>query len=146
MLNQSREHRSVLDAIADWVKRYREAIGLRNEMANCTAEQVAVIARDMGLSSGELLSITAKGPHAADELPRLLRALGVDPQKLGSKDPGTMRDLQRICITCGHKGRCQHDLARGTVASQYHNYCPNAIALDALFHENRRTSSEPRKI
>ena len=70
MLNQSREHRSVLDAIADWVKRYREAIGLRNEMANCTPEQVAVIARDMGLSPEELLSITAKGPHAADELPK----------------------------------------------------------------------------
>jgi len=146
MLNQSREHRSVLDAIADWVKRYREAIGLRNEMANCTAEQVAVIARDMGLTPGELLSITAKGPHAADELARLFRALGVDPQKLGSEDPNTMRDLQRICITCGHKGRCQHDLARGTAARQYHNYCPNAIALDALFHENRRTSSEPREI
>jgi hypothetical protein len=70
MLNQSREHRSVLDAIADWVRRYREAIGLRNELANCTSEQVAVIARDMGISPGELLSITAKGPHAADELPR----------------------------------------------------------------------------
>ena len=103
MINQSHEHHGVLDAIADWVKRYREAIGLRSEMANCTPEQVAVIARDMGLSPVELLSITAKGPHAADELPRLLRALGVDPQKLASDDPGTMRDLQQICVTCGQK-------------------------------------------
>ena len=81
MINQSHEHHGVLDAIAR-VKRYREAIGLRSEIANCTPEQVAVIARDMGLSPAELLSITAKGPHAADELPRLLRALGVDPQSL----------------------------------------------------------------
>jgi hypothetical protein len=106
-------------------------------MANCTPEQVAVIARDMGLSPGELLSIAAKGPHAADELPKLLRALGVDPQKLATEDPGMMRDLQRICVTCGHKGQCQHDLASGTAASHYREYCPNAISLDELFHGNR---------
>jgi hypothetical protein len=77
MINRSHDHRTVLDAIANWVKKYREAIGLRNELANCTPEQVALIARDMGLSPGELLSVIAKGPHAADELPKLLRALGV---------------------------------------------------------------------
>jgi len=48
-----------------------------------------------------------------------------------------MRGLQRICITCGHKGQCQHDLAKGTAANQYHDYCPNALSLDTLFHENR---------
>ena len=138
MINRSHEHRTVLDAIANWVKKYREAIGLRNELANCTPEQVALIARDMGLSPAELLSVTAKGPHAADELPKLLRALGVDPQKLASEDPATMRDLQRICVTCGHKGQCQHDLATGKAAWHYRDYCPNAISLNALFHENRR--------
>ena len=137
MINPSHEHRTVLDAIANWVKKYREAIGYDNELANCTPEQVALIARDIGLGPGELLSVTAKGPHAADELPKLLRALGVDPQKLASKDPATMRDLQRICVTCGHKGQCRHDLATGTAASHYRDYCPNAISLDALFHENR---------
>src|SRR5271169_3877502 len=48
MINRSNEHHSVLDAIANRVKKYREAIGLRNELANCTPEQVALIARDMG--------------------------------------------------------------------------------------------------
>ena len=138
MINQSHEHRTILDAIANWVKRYREAIGLRNELSNCTPEQVALIARDMGLSPGELLFVAAKGPHATDELPKLLRALGVDPQKLASEDPATMRDLQRICVTCSHKGQCQHDLATSTAARHYRDYCPNAISLDALFHENRR--------
>jgi len=135
MSNHSHEHHhTVLDAIANWIKKYREAVGLQNELANCTPEQVAVIARDMGLSPGELLSISAKGPHAADELPKLLRALGVDPQRLVSEDPARMRDLQRICITCGHKGRCQHDLAAGTITGHYHDYCPNAISIDALFN------------
>jgi len=33
--------------------------------------------------------------------------------------------------------REQHDLARGTAASHYREYCPNAISLDALFQDNR---------
>ena len=137
MNQQGHDHRGILDAIATWVRNYREAIGLRNEMANCTPEEVAAIARDMCLTSEELLSVTAKGPQAANELPRLLRVLGVDPDKLASQDPGMMRGLQRICITCGHKGQCRHDLAKGTAASHYRDYCPNAISLDALFHDNR---------
>jgi len=139
MINSNDEHHSVLDAIASWVKKYREAVGLRNELANCTPEQVALIGRDIGLSPGQLLSVAAKGPHAADELPRLLRALGIDPQKLASEDFAMMRDLQRICVTCGHKGQCRHELAAGTAASHYRDYCPNAISLDALFHGRRIT-------
>jgi transcriptional regulator with XRE-family HTH domain len=126
-------HRSVLDAIAGWVRNYRQAVGLRSELANCTAEEVAQLARDVGLSAEELMSIATKGRHAADELPKLLRALGVDPQKLASDDPSTMRDLQRICIHCGHKGECRHDLAAGTAAGSYRDYCPNAMSIKALF-------------
>jgi transcriptional regulator with XRE-family HTH domain len=137
MSNHTYEHRTVapiLDAIANWVKKYRQAVGLRGELANCKAEEVARIARDIGLSPEELLFFANKGPHAADELPKLLRALGVDPQKLASDDPAIMRSLQRICITCDHKNQCQHDLAAGMAASHYRDYCPNAMSLDALFH------------
>jgi transcriptional regulator with XRE-family HTH domain len=137
MSNHPHEHRTVepiLDAIANWVRRYRQAVGLRGALANCGAEEVARIARDIGVSPDELIFIANKGPHAADELPKLLRALGVDPQKLASDDPVIMRSLQRICISCGHKNQCQHDLAAGTAASHHRDYCPNAMSLDALFH------------
>jgi uncharacterized protein YjiS (DUF1127 family) len=137
MSNHTQEHRTVapiLDAIANWVKKYRQAVGLRGELANCGAEEVALIARDIGVSPEELRFAASKGPHAADELPKLLRALRVDPQKLASDDPAIMRSLERICISCGHKNQCQHDLAAGTAASHYRDYCPNAMSLDALFH------------
>jgi hypothetical protein len=75
---------------------------------------VAAIARDIGVSTQELEFITSKGPNAAAELPKLLRALGVDPQKLPSDRRTTIRDLQRLCITCGHKAQCRHELASGT--------------------------------
>ena len=92
----------------------------------------------------ELLFAVSKGPHAADELPKLLSALGVDPQKLSSADPALMRSLQRICITCGHKDQCQHNLAAGTAAGHYRYYCPNAVSLDALFQRND-SAVAPRK-
>jgi uncharacterized protein YjiS (DUF1127 family) len=137
MSKHTQEHRTVepiLNAIANWVKKYRQAVGLRGDLANCGADEVALIARDIGVSPEELRFAASKGPHAADELPKLLRALGVDPQKLASDDAAIMRSLERICISCGHKNQCQHDLAAGTAASHYRDYCPNAMSLDELFH------------
>ena len=85
MSNYTYEHRTVkpiLDAIANWVNKYRHAIGMEGDLARCGAEEVALVARDIGVSPGELIFIANKGPHAADELPKLLSALGVDPQSL----------------------------------------------------------------
>ena len=64
MSDPSGEHSTVgslFGAIADWVTRYRQAIGLKRELANCGAEEVAAMARDIGLSAQELEFITAKG-------------------------------------------------------------------------------------
>ena len=129
--NQRAGH-SVFNAIASWVNKYREAVSARAEFANCGTDEVANIARDVGVSPKELLYITNKGPHAADELSRLLRALGVDPQKLRSADPALMRSLERVCLTCGHKDQCRHNLSAGTAAGHYQYYCPNASSLKAL--------------
>jgi hypothetical protein len=133
------EHRTlkpILQAIASWVKKYRDAIGHQNELAGCGPEDVALIARDIGMSPNELIYVANKGPHAADELPRLLRALGVDPQKLKTIDPALRRSLQRICISCANKNQCQHNLAMGTAADNYRDYCPNAMSLDELFQSS----------
>jgi hypothetical protein len=136
MNNPVNEHspiESIFGAIANWVTKYRQAAGIRRELAKCGPEEVAAIARDIGLSTKELEVIASKGPNAADELPKLLRALGVDPQKLPSDRNKTLRDLQRICITCSHKAQCKHELAAGTAANRYRDYCPNAISIDELF-------------
>jgi len=141
--NEVHEHHGVgpiLAAIANWVRQYRRAIGLRGELAECPPEEVARIARDIGVSPQELKFFVNKGPQAADELPKLLLALGVDPKKLASNEPDTMRDLQRLCITCGDKSQCRHDLAAGTAASHYRDYCPNAISIAALLQAKAKTA------
>jgi len=125
---------AIFEAIANWVAKYRAAIGLREELAHCGAEEVGRIANDIGLTSEEFVSLASKGTQAADQLPRLLRELGVDPEEFASIDPGTMRGLERICITCGHKNKCERDLAAGTAAQgSYIDYCPNAKSLNAIF-------------
>ena len=90
------------------------------------------IARDLGLSVSDLRGLAAKGPGAAETLQKMLLALSVDPQSLAKADPAVMRDLQRLCMVCGQKGRCQHELARGTAAEHFREFCPNAYTLDAV--------------
>jgi hypothetical protein len=123
---------SVLNAIAQWMKKYRYARGVRNEMMNCTPEDVARIARELRINPNELATLAKKGPNAADLLQKLLVALGVDAKSLEHDDPLVMRDLQRLCTTCGEKRQCEFDLANGVSADNFRDYCPNAFTLDAL--------------
>jgi pyrroloquinoline quinone (PQQ) biosynthesis protein C len=122
----------ILGAIADWVKKYRYAAGLRNELAQCGPEEVAHTARELGLSSRDLYRMARKGPNAADLLQKMLLALGVSPQKLALEDPLIMRDLQRLCIMCGQKKQCRHELVAGTAGKNFRDFCPNAFTLEAL--------------
>jgi hypothetical protein len=102
------------------------------------SEDVRQIANDLGISVGELRTMSAKNPHAADLLVRMLTALSVDSEALARRDPATMRDLQRLCTSCGHKGRCAHELAEGTAAEHFQSFCPNAFTLDALLKSKER--------
>ena len=66
---------------------------------------------------------------------KMLIALRVDPHALVSTDPAVMRDLQRLCVVCSQKGRCEHELAKGTASEHFREFCPNAFTLDALFNK-----------
>jgi hypothetical protein len=130
----------VLDVIAGWINRYRHMNGAHNELGQCTQNDLIRIAKDLGLSVNELRGLATKGPGAADVLQKMLLALSVDPKALAEADPAVMRDLQRICILCSQKGRCQHELTEGTAAEHFREFCPNAYTLDALFKQKERPS------
>jgi hypothetical protein len=122
----------VLSEIARWVTRYRETFAPRNELNNCSPQEVAGIARDLKIGAAELKSLARKGPDAAGSLRNLLLALGVNPDELERGDPAVMQDLQRLCATCGYKRKCEFDLAAGAAVDKFKGYCPNAFTLDAL--------------
>jgi hypothetical protein len=122
----------VLSAIASWVNHYRESAGLRDEFGQCDPAEVAQIAKDLNIPAAELRMLAAKGPGAADALHQMLLALKVDEAALKQHDPAVMRDLQRLCATCGHKQQCAHEIDVGTAAKNFHEFCPNAYTLDTL--------------
>lgn len=132
----------VLNSIADWVNHYRDSTGQGIGLSRCDSAEVNQIANECGLSAAELRSLASKGPHSADLVTKMLLALGVDPKALAEKDPLVMRDLQRLCTTCGHKGQCAHDLADGTAKDHFHEYCPNSFTLDALFAGKDKTAAQ----
>lgn len=123
---------AVLAAIAVWVMKYRYALGLRNEKMKCRPEDVEQQARELNVQPDELASLADRNPQSAALLEKLLLALGVEPGKLKHANPLIMRDLQRLCIACVAKRRCEHELAEGTAAENFRDFCPNAFALDAL--------------
>ena len=126
----------MLDTVAGWFRRYRSVRDSRNDFGQCDAAEVSKIAKDLGLPANELRGLSAKGSGAATAVSRMLRALSMDPAALAGGDPATMRDLQRTCILCSEKGRCRHELADGTAARHYREFCPNAYTLDALLKQN----------
>jgi hypothetical protein len=113
---------------------------VHDELGQCTQDDVIRIAKDLGVSVSDLRGLATKGPGAADVLQKMLLALSVDPKTLAEADPAVMRDLQRICILCGQKGRCHHELAKGTAAKHFREFCPNAYTLDALLDQKERPS------
>jgi hypothetical protein len=130
----------VLDTIAVWINKYRRRYGVHDELGQCTQNDVNRIAKDLGMSVNDLRGLAAKGPGAADVLQKMLLALSVDPKALAETDPAVLRDLQRICIVCSQKGRCQHELAEGTATEHFREFCPNAYTLDALFKQKELPS------
>jgi len=122
----------VYNSIADWVSKYRDIFSSNNQLGQCTPDEVKRVARDLGVTAKELNVLARKGPDAADLLLKMLVALRIDLKTLEKSEPYVMRDLQRLCTTCGVKNRCEHELANGTAADRFREFCPNAFTLDAL--------------
>jgi hypothetical protein len=127
-----------LNAVADWVNRYRDTFDISDEFKRCGSDEVMQIARDLGASPAELREFVRKGPGAADLLQKMLIALKVDLDSITNNELGVMRDLQRICTMCADKKRCARELADGTAAKHFHEFCPNTVTLDALLNQIAR--------
>jgi hypothetical protein len=90
------------------------------------------IAGELQVSPDDLNALVRQGPHAADELPKLLKALGIDEGGLARAEPLVLRDMERVCALCQQKRRCDRDLASGSSADRYAEYCLNASTIEGL--------------
>ena len=119
---------SVIDIFARWLKHRREIA----ESCNCDSQEFAHIARDLNISTGELDQLVRRGAHAADALPKMMAELHIDQRAVARVEPMVMRDLERVCALCAQKRQCARELAAGTAAQHYGDYCPNASTLKSL--------------
>jgi len=118
----------LIDKFAAWLK-YRRDL---SEIRRMNRADFDLIAHDLRLSPGDLDRLVAAGQHSADEMPKTLKALGIDVAAIARAEPLLVRDMQRVCSLCHDKAHCHRELADGTAAQHYKDYCPNAPTIDAL--------------
>lgn len=118
----------LIDAFVGWLERFRAL----SELGQLDREEVQRIAGDLRISPDDLDELVRNGPHAADELPHMLKALGIDEAALARLEPLVLRDMARVCSLCQDKARCRDDLAAGTADKHYEEYCLNAPTIDNL--------------
>ena len=119
---------SLINIFSEWLKHRQDL----SEARRMDTTQFDKIASDLRVSPGELDTLVQRGPHAADELPRLLKVLGIDEAALARTEPLVLRDMERVCALCASKRQCDRDLAAGSSAEHYEGYCLNAPTIDSL--------------
>ena len=128
MQSEWRLHGLISSLRGKW-KNFWEKRAAINELAQCDPSEVARIAEDLGISTGELRFLAASGHDSADLLKRRLQTLGVNATGV---DPAVMRDLQLLCARCNSKQRCAHELEDTPVAASWPKYCPNEVTIEAI--------------
>ena len=118
-----------------WWRNWRAHDAAEQELACCGHDEVAHIARDVGVSASELQTLAGRWPDSANLLDRRVAALGLE--QIAHSEPQVLRDLQRVCGQCASEGRCERDLNSGAGDRSWRDYCPNVATLDALRSEER---------
>jgi hypothetical protein len=128
----------LVDVFSNWLKRRREI----REIRDLDSAEFANIAHELCVTPADLDTFVRQGPHAVDELPKLLTALGIDEKALSRTQPLVLRDMARVCTSCQQKQQCDRDLDAGTSAQHYEEYCLNASTIDALDRNRPRAGRE----
>jgi hypothetical protein len=114
--------------IKQWYARWRTG----REQKSLARRQRAALAAEIGLPEDFLERLMTYSERSSDELDRMLTALGLDAQDIRTRYAAQLRDISVPCSECETLQRCRHELAAGTARANYHDFCPNAAALDEL--------------
>ena len=130
-------HAGPVGLISRWWRNWRASRASVIELEACGADEVAHLARDVGVGASELRTIAAKWPDNVGLLSRRVAELGLDAGEITRSEPQVMRDLQRVCTQCAAHRRCAGDLDYDGSDRGWRAYCPNVQTLDALRSEER---------
>jgi transcriptional regulator with XRE-family HTH domain len=118
----------MIDVFGDWLKQRREL----SELTGFAGDfgELERVARDLNVTPADLERLVQQGSQSAEELPYMLTALDIDESAIRRAEPALLRDMERVCSFCTHKRQCHQELAAGTAAMNYVEYCENADAID----------------
>lgn len=108
-------------AIGSWWRRRRQA---GSELADWSPVE-AHLAKDIGLDR------ILEEPDGAKQLHQVIQALDIGDRPL-QENPELLHMMERVCAECGHKLRCDYNLALGTAPDALGRYCPNEPVLREL--------------
>ena len=83
----------LINKIDNWLKHRQEI----SEMREFDAGEFARIAHELGVTPDDLDALVRRGPHASEELPKLLTALGIDDDRTHVA-AGSPRHGARLCV------------------------------------------------
>src|SRR6202790_4950690 len=118
----------LINIFDNWLKHRQEI----SEMREFDTGEFARIAHELGVTPDDLDTLVRRGPHAIEELPKLLTALGIDEKAIARTLPLVLRDMERVCAACHHKRQCDHDIAARTSGQHFEEYCGNAATINSL--------------
>jgi uncharacterized protein YjiS (DUF1127 family) len=119
-----------IDMFGNWLKQRREL----NELMEYEAAfgELERVARDLNVTTADLERLVRQSSQSDNELAYTLTALDIDEAALRRAEPALLRDMERVCSFCTHKRQCHQELAAGTAATNYVEYCENADTIDTL--------------
>jgi len=126
---------NVIGPIADWWRKHAE---MRNNLTGLDSlgpDELARVAQDVGIGSSDLRALAQHCSDAADLLEFRLASLDLDRDDLARNAPTQLRDMERLCTMCNHKGHCARDLAADPSDPIWRRYCPNERTFSELQHQ-----------
>jgi hypothetical protein len=137
-VTQTDERPGLFGRFGRWLREWSRTRTRLAELETCGPAEVEHMARDLGMSRGELSVLAGKWPDSADLLSRRLEQVN-----LARVEPQVLRDLERVCTLCGSKRKCEYDLTVHPAIYAWTEYCPNAPTINALMAE--RSARRHRK-
>jgi hypothetical protein len=124
--------RHAVQQILSWFAQGFENTTEDDVLAALSDAEIEALAEDCGLSAHQLLALVKAGPHAADEMPAMMRALNIDPAEVEYRMRRVFRDMQITCAQCQSRDTCRQHLRQGKAEQTFMEYCGNADTLNAL--------------
>jgi hypothetical protein len=121
---------SPVDSFLRWWREWWKAP--ESELVGLAEEEIARVAKDVGVSTSALRRLVSLGADANDLLQRRMTALDLDKDEVLRRERGTFQDMQRVCAMCESHRLCARHLAADADSPGWKDYCPNASTLTSL--------------